>query len=120
MVPLTAPTTAWSKIDSHDVYFFDDIELLPVIWKSSNQDNVGQLLIGFFNHFARAFAYNTEVVSIRSTNGLLSKVYKGWHMDVRFLLYQRFMGNAESVNFGNREIQSLKCSEDQEISTDFA
>jgi terminal uridylyltransferase len=76
-------------IDGNDVHFFDDLELLPHVWQTQNSDNVGELLIGFFLHFARDFNYHGNAVSIRSASGLLAKDFKGWHIDVRSLAERR-------------------------------
>jgi len=67
--------------DSRDIYFFDDLELLPRYWQSSNRDNVGELLIAFFHYYHKEFRYTFDVVSIRSEGGILSKTQKGWMND---------------------------------------
>lgn len=68
--------------DGHDISFFDDLEALPQVWQPSNQDNVGDLLIEFFRYYSKDFPYNTNVISIRSETGWLSKESKGWVQDV--------------------------------------
>ena len=70
------------EFDGNDISFFDDLEALPRIWQTQNQENVGQLLIDFFRYFTKDFMYNQDVVSIRSEKGTLSKEMKGWFTDV--------------------------------------
>jgi DNA polymerase sigma len=48
-----------------------------------NKDNLGDLLVAFFQFYSREFRYATEVVSLRSEHGLVSKHEKGWLRDVR-------------------------------------
>ena len=67
---------------SRDIYFFDDLELLPRYWQSTNRDSVGELLIGFFHYYHKNFGYAFDVVSIRTEGGVLSKSVKGWASDV--------------------------------------
>lgn len=68
-----------NRIHSHDVYFFDDVELLSQIWTTANSENVGELLTGFFQFFGKQFDYASRVISIRSDHGSLPKDVKGWH-----------------------------------------
>ncbi|KDQ16927.1 hypothetical protein BOTBODRAFT_220517 [Botryobasidium botryosum FD-172 SS1] len=63
----------------HNIWFFDDIELLRQRWRSSNTQSVAELLIDFFKYYSRDFSYNTGVASIRA--GLLKKESKGWLND---------------------------------------
>lgn len=56
--------------------FFDDIDVLRQRWKSSNTENVAELLIDFFRYYSRDFPYISGVASIRA--GLLQKEQKGW------------------------------------------
>lgn len=67
---------------SRDIYFFDDLELLPRYWQSANRDSVGELLIGFFHYYHKEFRYTFDVVSIRVEGGILNKSVKGWASDV--------------------------------------
>ncbi|KAH9990847.1 hypothetical protein BJV77DRAFT_1119994 [Russula vinacea] len=64
----------------YNTWFFDDIELLRLRWRSANTDSIGQLLMDFFKYFSRDFSYNTGVASIRA--GLLKKDSKGWQNDL--------------------------------------
>jgi hypothetical protein len=70
-----------TEYDGRDIYFFDDLELLPRYWQSTNRDNVGELLIAFFHYYHKEFRYTFDVVSIRSEGGILNKVHKGWMND---------------------------------------
>ncbi|TDL26858.1 hypothetical protein BD410DRAFT_763019 [Rickenella mellea] len=60
----------------HNVWFFDDIDVLRQRWQSSNTESVAELLIDFFRYYSRDFLYNSGVASIRA--GLLQKESKGW------------------------------------------
>lgn len=66
---------------SRDIYFFDDLELLPRYWQSNNRDSIGELLLGFFQYYLKEFKFSFEVVSIRSEGGIVSKSSKGWQQD---------------------------------------
>lgn len=70
------------EFEGHDISFFDDLEALPRVWQTANNDNVGELLIDFFRYFSKDFGYNSTVISIRSETGWLSKESKGWLQDV--------------------------------------
>lgn len=76
VTPLSA-----TEYEGRDIYFFDDLELLPRYWQSTNRDNVGELLIAFFHYYHKEFRYAFDVVSIRSEGGILNKVAKGWMND---------------------------------------
>ncbi|KAI0033512.1 hypothetical protein K488DRAFT_47592, partial [Vararia minispora EC-137] len=80
MPPMRPILHAETHIGGHNVWFFDDIELLRQRWQSSNRESVGQLLTDFFKYFSRDFLYNTGVASIRA--GLLKKETKGWQNDL--------------------------------------
>lgn len=70
-----------TEFEGKDIYFFDDLELLPRYWQSTNRDNVGELLIAFFNYYHKEFRYTFDVVSIRSEGGIINKAAKGWMND---------------------------------------
>lgn len=70
------------EFDGHDISFFDDLDSLPLVWQTSNMDNVGELLIDFFRYFSKDFQYNSAVIAIRSELGVVTKDSKGWHTDV--------------------------------------
>lgn len=70
-----------TEYEGRDIYFFDDLELLPKYWQSTNRDNIGELLIAFFHYYHKEFRYTFDVVSIRSEGGILNKVSKGWMND---------------------------------------
>ncbi|KAI0717723.1 hypothetical protein C8T65DRAFT_737776 [Cerioporus squamosus] len=76
MPPLRPISEEETHLSGHNIWFFDDIELLRQRWKSSNTDTVADLLIDFYKFYSRDFAYNTGVASIRA--GLLKKEDKGW------------------------------------------
>ncbi|EJU00261.1 hypothetical protein DACRYDRAFT_81189 [Dacryopinax primogenitus] len=75
--PLRPITKEDMHIGEHNIWFFDDTELLKQTWQSANTDGVGELLVDFFKYFSHDFPYNTHVISIRG--GLLEKTYKGWY-----------------------------------------
>ena len=70
-----------TEFEGKDIYFFDDLELLPRYWQSTNRDNVGELLIAFFHYYHKEFRYTFDVVSIRSEGGIMNKASKGWMND---------------------------------------
>ncbi|KZT50951.1 PAP/OAS1 substrate-binding domain-containing protein, partial [Calocera cornea HHB12733] len=75
--PLRPITKEDMHIGEHNIWFFDDTELLKQRWQSGNSDSVGELLVDFFKYFSHDFPYNTSVISIRG--GLIEKTYKGWY-----------------------------------------
>ncbi|TFK24857.1 hypothetical protein FA15DRAFT_591711 [Coprinopsis marcescibilis] len=79
MPPLRPITTEETHLNGHNIWFFDDIDLLRQRWRSENTESVAELLIDFFRYYARDFQYNTGVASIRA--GLLKKESKGWQVD---------------------------------------
>ncbi|KAF9516649.1 hypothetical protein BS47DRAFT_1483802 [Hydnum rufescens UP504] len=76
MPPLRPISHEDTHIGEHNIWFFDDTELLRRKWQSANTETVAELLIDFFKYYSRDFSYNTGVASIRS--GLLKKESKGW------------------------------------------
>ncbi|KAH8084883.1 hypothetical protein BXZ70DRAFT_565044 [Cristinia sonorae] len=76
MPPLRPMTKEESHLNGHNVWFFDDINLLRQRWQSTNTESVAELLVDFFRFYSREFPYNTSVVSIRA--GILKKDSKGW------------------------------------------
>ncbi|KAF8583418.1 hypothetical protein K439DRAFT_1634482 [Ramaria rubella] len=81
MPPLRPISHEDMHIGEHNIWFFDDIDLLRQRWQSSNTDSVADLLIDFFKYYSRDFTYNTGVASIRA--GLLKKSSKGWLNDYK-------------------------------------
>ncbi|EFI26896.1 CID1p [Coprinopsis cinerea okayama7 len=99
MPPLRPITTEETHLNGHNIWFFDDIDLLRQRWRSENTESVAELyvshpftflllvliaipmarMIDFFRYFARDFQYNNGVASIRA--GLLKKDAKGWQSD---------------------------------------
>ncbi|KZO97583.1 hypothetical protein CALVIDRAFT_513390 [Calocera viscosa TUFC12733] len=75
--PMRPITKEDMHIGEHNIWFFDDTELLKRTWQSGNTDSVGELLVDFFKYFSHDFPYNTHVISIRG--GLIEKTYKGWY-----------------------------------------
>ncbi|KAJ7585026.1 hypothetical protein C8J56DRAFT_141076 [Mycena floridula] len=80
MPPLRPISKEDTEINGHNVWFFDDIDLLRQRWHSENTDTVAELLIDFFRYYSKDFLYNTGVASIRA--GLLKKESKGWQNDL--------------------------------------
>ncbi|KAJ4481115.1 hypothetical protein J3R30DRAFT_3865712 [Lentinula aciculospora] len=76
MPPLRPIPKEETHMGGYNTWFFDDIDLLRQRWHSENTETVAELLIDFFRYFARDFAYNGGVASIRA--GLLKKESKGW------------------------------------------
>ncbi|KAK7688506.1 hypothetical protein QCA50_008044 [Cerrena zonata] len=76
MPPMRPISQEETTLHGHNIWFFDDIELLRGRWQSSNTESVAELLVDFFRFYARDFQYNTGVASIRA--GLLKKDSKGW------------------------------------------
>ncbi|KAF8513399.1 hypothetical protein JB92DRAFT_227219 [Gautieria morchelliformis] len=79
MPPLRPISHEDMHIGDHNIWFFDDIDLLRQRWQSSNTDSVADLLIDFFKYYSRDFTYNTGVASIRA--GLLKKYKDGRYND---------------------------------------
>ncbi|KJA17842.1 hypothetical protein HYPSUDRAFT_145823 [Hypholoma sublateritium FD-334 SS-4] len=80
MPPLRPISKEDTHLNGHNIWFFDDIDLLRQRWHSENVDTVAELLIDFFRYYSRDFLYNTGVASIRA--GLLKKDSKGWQNEL--------------------------------------
>ncbi|EEB87539.1 hypothetical protein MPER_15079, partial [Moniliophthora perniciosa FA553] len=80
MPPLRPISKEETHINGHNIWFFDDIDLLRQRWRSENTETVAELLIDFFRYFSKEFLYNTAVASIRA--GLIKKETKGWQNDL--------------------------------------
>ncbi|KAH9476954.1 Terminal uridylyltransferase cid1 [Psilocybe cubensis] len=80
MPPLRPISKEDTHLNGHNIWFFDDIDLLRQRWHSENVDTVAELLIDFFRYYSRDFTYNTGVASIRA--GLLKKESKGWQNEL--------------------------------------
>ncbi|KAK7039220.1 hypothetical protein VNI00_010125 [Paramarasmius palmivorus] len=80
MPPLRPISKEETHLNGHNIWFFDDIELLRQRWRSENTETVAELLIDFFRYFSKEFLYNTGVASIRA--GLIKKDVKGWQNDL--------------------------------------
>lgn len=98
MAPALPPDLTPQQIEStvqckgRDVRFWrDEGQIKAAVQRrelSSNVDSIGYLLRGFFEYYAqsgqmstyqtRGFDWGRDVLSIRSSNGLLSKQEKGW------------------------------------------
>ncbi|TCD59960.1 hypothetical protein EIP91_011011, partial [Steccherinum ochraceum] len=76
MPPLRPMDKEESTLNGHNVWFFDDINLLRQRWQSTNTESVAELLVDFFKFYSREFPYNSGVVSIRA--GGIKKDSKGW------------------------------------------
>ncbi|ESK93924.1 cid1 [Moniliophthora roreri MCA 2997] len=80
MPPLRPISKEETHLNGHNIWFFDDIDLLRQRWRSENTETVAELLIDFFRYFSKEFLYNTAVASIRA--GLIKKEAKGWQNDL--------------------------------------
>ncbi|EPQ55829.1 hypothetical protein GLOTRDRAFT_138596 [Gloeophyllum trabeum ATCC 11539] len=78
--PLRPISEEETHLQGHNIWFFDDIQLLRQRWQSANTENVAELLIDFFRYYSRDFPYSVGVASIK--NGLLTKDSKGWQSDL--------------------------------------
>lgn len=86
------------ELEGHNMYFFDDVNALPQAWRTSNSENVGELLIDFFRYFSKEFSYNTQVVSVRSDDPI-TKDFKGWHTDVSTVMHSPFTACSSTLRF---------------------
>ncbi|BEJ14614.1 hypothetical protein CspHIS471_0403810 [Cutaneotrichosporon sp. HIS471] len=80
IAPVRPITEEEMMLESRNVYFFDDVEMLRQEWSSVNFESVGELLIDFFRYFSHDFQFNTMVLSLRA--GPLTKESKGWTNDI--------------------------------------
>lgn len=66
-------------IDGWNVYFFDKIEELSVVWPDygKNTESVGQLWLGLLRFYTEEFDFKEHVICIRSKN-LLTTFKKQW------------------------------------------
>ncbi|GAA5990496.1 hypothetical protein JCM10908_007400 [Rhodotorula pacifica] len=78
------PAVEETIFEGHDISFFDDLETLPSLFQTTNNETSGELLIDFFRYFSKDFNYAHQVISIRSDKGVLPKIQKGWHTDFEF------------------------------------
>jgi hypothetical protein len=81
-------------IDGVDCSFYEDTDALQG-FGDSNKESLGDLLYGFFRHYALDFDYNSHVVSVRHGR-FLEKREKGWDQDVQRLC--RFLCVEEPFN----------------------
>ena len=67
-------------VEGWNAWFFDDQKALKSVWPflHGNQQSVGELWLGFLDHYARVFDERRLVVSIRQSK-LLSKFEKMWN-----------------------------------------
>ncbi|CAK4034134.1 Poly(A) RNA polymerase cid1 [Lecanosticta acicola] len=75
------------EVDGWDVDFWRNEDEIKSAFQmgqmSSNQESVGSLLVGFFQYFSAQmrgaqFRWTTEVLSLRTEGGILTKTSKGW------------------------------------------
>ncbi|XP_042733322.1 terminal uridylyltransferase 7 isoform X1 [Lagopus leucura] len=66
-------------VDGWNVYFFDKIEELPVVWPDfgKNTESVGQLWLGLLRFYTEDFDFKEHVICIRRKN-LLTTFKKQW------------------------------------------
>jgi len=68
--------------EGFDIYFFNDrAELAKLVANNAitiNKLSIGQLINDFFDYYSHTFKWHTEVVSLRTRGGILSKQEKGW------------------------------------------
>ncbi|XP_008935477.1 PREDICTED: terminal uridylyltransferase 7, partial [Merops nubicus] len=66
-------------VDGWNVYFFDKIEELPVVWPEcgKNTESVGQLWLGLLRFYTEEFDFKEHVICIRRKN-LLTTFKKQW------------------------------------------
>ncbi|XP_061873952.1 terminal uridylyltransferase 7 isoform X2 [Colius striatus] len=66
-------------VDGWNVYFFDKIEELPVVWPDcgKNTESVGQLWLGLLRFYTEEFDFKEHVICIRRKN-LLTTFKKQW------------------------------------------
>ncbi|NXK55801.1 TUT7 uridylyltransferase, partial [Chauna torquata] len=66
-------------VDGWNVYFFDNIEELPVVWPDcgKNTESVGQLWLGLLRFYTEEFDFKEHVICIRRKN-LLTTFKKQW------------------------------------------
>ncbi|XP_032837692.1 terminal uridylyltransferase 7 isoform X2 [Tyto alba] len=66
-------------VDGWNVYFFDKIEELPVLWPDcgKNTETVGQLWLGLLRFYTEEFDFKEHVICIRRKN-LLTTFKKQW------------------------------------------
>ncbi|KAJ1558946.1 hypothetical protein HK096_002122, partial [Nowakowskiella sp. JEL0078] len=60
--------------------YFDDLGNLDWVWKKTNTESVGELVVAFFKYFSSEFPIIHGVASVKSGK-VLSKDDKGWTKD---------------------------------------
>jgi len=68
-------------LGGHNVYFYDNMDVLSHAWHSANAESVGELLLDFFRYFSRDFHYARDAISMRTEGGLVAKEMHGWSAD---------------------------------------
>ncbi|WFD21692.1 RNA uridylyltransferase [Malassezia equina] len=68
-------------LGGHNVYFYDNMDVLSQTWHSMNTESVGELLLDFFRYFSRDFHYARDAISMRTEGGLVAKETHGWSAD---------------------------------------
>jgi len=64
-------------VDGWNIYFDKSFVSFPE--HQSNQESLGELLLGFFHYFAHEFDYDNDVVCVR-LGKIISKLDKCWHL----------------------------------------
>ena len=81
----TPPGTSRDEITSeegHNIWFYKDTSELErqstegIL--TTNTMDLANLLLGFFEFYAYRFGWSTDVISIRTKGGCISKKDKGW------------------------------------------
>jgi terminal uridylyltransferase len=82
-----AETNDWPShtIDGHEVRFYDQESVIERRAQeglmTDNNESLGKLLVGFFRYYAvntGGFFWTRDVLSLRTSGGLVSKQEKGW------------------------------------------
>ena len=62
--------------------YFDNLTELAKHWPHQlNVDGTGKLLVGFFQYYLYNYDYDANVISIRTSGGLLHQLSKKWESD---------------------------------------
>lgn len=77
-------TTDELECCGYDIWFFKNIDQLVSLTQQNTQ-SLGELMEGFFSHFAYEFDYRDWVISIRLPGGLQTKDGKHWTQMVEHL-----------------------------------
>ncbi|KAL7009365.1 hypothetical protein EMMF5_000996 [Cystobasidiomycetes sp. EMM_F5] len=66
-----------AQIPSYESSFITESDILAKYWTQDNNDSIGKIIIGFFEHFHTLYRYGRDVISLSLEGGLYAAVGNG-------------------------------------------